>query len=207
MSGLLPSRNTRLFRYLVVGTGLCWAIAFVPVALAYQLELYGDGAMFSYAVAVRDVWAFHWHNISGRSSVFLFSLWPAEALVRLTGSPWAGILTYGFLFDSAPLIGLILTWVTDRSPGRTFFVYACASTALLCPLVFGFPTEMWLAQAAFWPTLAISHYASKTPPAPHWFLSRNWCSPSLTKGQLCCWSSSLARWPCEAFGINDSSAP
>jgi len=161
MSGLLPSRNTRLFGYLVVGTGLCWAIAFVPVALAYQLELYGDGAMFSYAVAVRDVWAFHWHNISGRSSVFLFSLWPAEALVRLTGSPWAGILTYGFLFDSAPLIGLILTWVTDRSPGRTFFVYACASTALLCPLVFGFPTEMWLAQAAFWPTLAISHYAKQ----------------------------------------------
>jgi len=47
MSGLLPSRNTRLFRYLVVGTGLCWAIAFVRVALAYQLEVYGDGAMFS----------------------------------------------------------------------------------------------------------------------------------------------------------------
>ena len=89
MSGLLPMHNTRLLRYLVVGTGLCWAIAFVPVALAYQLELYGDGAMFSYAVAVRDVWAFHWHNISGRSSVFLFSLWPAEILVRLTGSPWA----------------------------------------------------------------------------------------------------------------------
>jgi hypothetical protein len=39
MSGLLPSGNAQLFRYLVVGTGLCWAIAFVPVALAYQLEL------------------------------------------------------------------------------------------------------------------------------------------------------------------------
>src|SRR5215475_711600 len=161
MSDLAPRQDKLLFRRLVIATGLCWSVAFVFVALWYQLELYGDGAMFSYAVAVRDVWAFHWHNISGRSSVFLFSLWPAEALVRLTGSPWSGILTYGFLFDSAPLIGLILTWVTDRSPGRTFFVYACASTALLCPLVFGFPTEMWLAQAAFWPTLAISHYAKQ----------------------------------------------
>ena len=69
MPGLLHRRNIRAFRYLVVGTGLCWAIAFAPVALAYQLELYGDGAMFSYAVAVQDVWAFHWHNISGRVSV------------------------------------------------------------------------------------------------------------------------------------------
>ena len=61
-----PAATHASFRYLVIGTGLCWAIAFVPVALWYQLELYGDGAMFSYAVAVQDVWAFHWHNISGR---------------------------------------------------------------------------------------------------------------------------------------------
>ena len=162
MSGLLPRRNMRPFRYLVVGTGLCWAIAFVPVALAYQLELYGDGAMFSYAVAVQDVWAFHWHNISGRSSVFLLSLLPAETVVGFTGRPWAGILTYGFLFYIAPLAGLILTWLADRSPRRTLFAYACGSTALLCPLIFGFPTEMWFAQALFWPTLAVSHYAKRT---------------------------------------------
>jgi len=118
--------------------------------------------MFSYAVAVQDVWAFHWHNISGRSSVLLLSLWPAEAVVGFTGRPWARILTYGFLFYIAPLIGLILTGVADRSRGRILFVYACGSTALLCPLVFGFPTEMWFAQAVFWPTLAINHYAKRT---------------------------------------------
>jgi len=161
MSGQLPRRSARGFRCLVVGTGLGWAIAFVPVALWYQLELYGDGAMFSYAVAVQNVWAFHWHNISGRSSVFLFSLLPAETVVSF-GRPWAGILTYGFLFYIAPMAGLILTWLADRSRGRILFVYACGSTALLCPLVFGFPTEMWFAQAAFWPTLAISHYANRT---------------------------------------------
>jgi hypothetical protein len=33
---------------------------------------------------------------------------------------------------------------------------------LLCPLVFGFPTEMWFAHAAFWPTLAVSVYAKRT---------------------------------------------
>jgi hypothetical protein len=118
--------------------------------------------MFSYAVAVRDVWAFHWHNISGRSSVFFLSLLPAEAVVGATGSPWAGITTYGLLFYIAPLTGLVLTYATDRSRGRFIFFYACCSTAVLCPLVFGFPTEMWLAHAIFWPALAISHYAGRT---------------------------------------------
>ena len=55
-----------------------------------------------------------------------------------------------------------MTYAADRSPGRIIFVYACGSTALLCPLIFGFPTEMWLAHAIFWPALALSHYAKPT---------------------------------------------
>ena len=152
----------RALRRLVVATGLCWSVAFVVIALAYELELYGDGAMFSYAVAVQDVWGFHWHNISGRTSVFLLTLLPAETLVGITGDPWVGIIAYGFLFYIAPLAGLAVAYAADRSPGRLIFLYACGSTALLCPLVFGFPTEMCLAHAIFWPTLALSHYARST---------------------------------------------
>jgi hypothetical protein len=150
------------FRLLIVAAGVGWAIVFPLVALFFRLELYGDGAMFSYAVAVRDVWAFHWHNVSGRISVYLLTLLPAEALVRITGNPAAGIVAYGVQFYASPLIGLALTWATDRSPGRILFVYACGSTALLCPLIFGFPTEMWLAHALFWPALALGHYAKPT---------------------------------------------
>jgi hypothetical protein len=151
-----------LLRALVVGVGLCWSVAFIAVALWYRLELYADGAMFSYAVAVQDVWAFHWHNISGRLSVFVLSLLPAEIYVRLSGDPAAGIMVYGALFYAAPLVGLIGTFAADRSRNRLIFVYACCSTALLCPLIFGFPTEMWFAHAAFWPTLAVSHHAKRT---------------------------------------------
>jgi hypothetical protein len=150
------------FRRLVIAAGLCWSIAFAVIAPYYQLELYGDGAMFSYAVAVQDVWAFHWHNISGRTSVYLLTLLPAETLVAITGKPWSGIVVYGFLFYIAPLVGLAATYSADRSPGRLIFLYACGSTALLCPLIFGFPTEMWLAHAIFWATLALSHYARST---------------------------------------------
>jgi hypothetical protein len=162
MSGRALRLDGSSFRFLIVGAGLCWSVAFVVIALFYELELYGDGAMFSYAVAVRDVWAFHWHNISGRTSVFLLTLFPAETLVGITGNPWAGIVAYGLLFYISPLVGLAVTYAADRSPGRLIFVYACGSTALLCPLIFGFPTEMWLAHAIFWPTLALSHYAKTT---------------------------------------------
>ena len=151
-----------LLRALVVGVGLCWSVAFIAIALGYQLQLYADGAMFSYAVAVEDVWAFHWHNISGRLSVFFLSLLPAETYVRVSGNPGAGIMVYGALFYAAPLAGLIGTFAADRSRDRSIFVYACCSTALLCPLVFGFPTEMWFAHAVFWPTLAVSLYAKRT---------------------------------------------
>jgi hypothetical protein len=162
MSGRASRLDARSARFLIVGSGLCWSMAFPVIALFHQLELYGDGAMFSYAVAVQDVWAFHWHNISGRTSVFLLTLLPAEAVVASTGNPWAGIVAYGLLFYISPLVGLAVTYATDRSPGRIIFVYGCASTALLCPLIFGFPTEMWLAHAIFWPALALSHYAKPT---------------------------------------------
>lgn len=151
-----------MLRALVIGTGLVWSVAFVAVALGYGLELYADGAMFSYAVAAQDVWAFHWHNISGRMSVFFLTLLPAEAYVELTGNARAGVVVYGLLFYLAPLAGLIGTFAADRSRGRIIFAYACCSTALLCPLIFGFPTEMWLAHAVFWPALAVSHYAKRT---------------------------------------------
>ena len=78
-----------LLRRMVVVAGLGWAIAFPIIGLGYRLQLYGDGAMFSYAVAVEDVWAFHWHNISGRVAVFLLTLWPAETYIGLTGNPAA----------------------------------------------------------------------------------------------------------------------
>lgn len=111
---------------------------------------------------MQDVWAFHWHNISGRLFVYLIAEAPAELYVALTGDARGGIDLYGLLFFSSPLLGLVGTWAADRSPGRLLFAYACASTACLCPLVFGFPTEMWVAHALFWPTLAVCHYAKAT---------------------------------------------
>ena len=82
-----PRSNIDILRILVIGAGLCWSVAFVMVALHHELQLYADGAIFSYAVAVQDVWAFHWHNISPRVSVFFLTLWPAELYVGLTGDP------------------------------------------------------------------------------------------------------------------------
>jgi hypothetical protein len=146
-------------RNFAIVAGLGAAALFVVVGVRYDLQLYGDGSIFSYAVAVQDAWDFHWHNISGRFFVYLASLLPAEKYVELSGDPRGGIVFYGFLFFVTQALGLAGTYIADRSPGRIVFAYACASTAALCPLVFGFPTEVWMTHALFWLTLALCHYA------------------------------------------------
>lgn len=157
--GVAIRSDIALLRTIVVVAGLCWSFLFVVIGLGYELQLYADGSLFSYAVAVQDAWAFHWHNIPGRVFVYLFAYVPAQTIVGLTENAHTGVIVYGFLFFVAQLLGLAATFAADRSKGRILFCTACASTACLCPLVFGFPTEMWMAHAAFWPALAVCHYA------------------------------------------------
>lgn len=151
--------DAALLRPVVVATGISWSVLFLAIGLGYELQLYGDGSLFSYAVAVHDGWAYHWHNISGRLFVYLFSVLPAESYVELTGDAAGGVFIYGLLFFSSPALGLMATFAADRSADRVIFAYACFSTACLCPLVFGFPTEVWMTHALFWPTLALCHHA------------------------------------------------
>ena len=155
----LTSRSSSdVLHALAVSLGCAWAAAFILAGLAFELQLYGDGSIFSYAVAVEESWTYHWHNISGRIFVFLLAHWPAEVYVGLTGDAPGGIVLHGLLFFGAQAVGLALTFIADGSRGRVLFRAACISNAVLLPLVFGFPTEMWIAHAAFWPTLAAAHY-------------------------------------------------
>ena len=164
-SELVTSAGSRAafsaLRGVVIAFGLAWSCLFILVGVAYRLQLYGDGSIFAYAVAVRAGWDFHFRDISDRLFVYLYAHLPAETYVGLTGDARGGIALYGLLFFAAPLIGLAATFVADRSPRRIIFACACLSTACLSPLVFGFPTEMWVAHSLFWPALALCHYAGR----------------------------------------------
>lgn len=137
--------------------GILWAVVFAVVGVGAGLQLFADGSLFSYAIADRASWGFHFHNIPTRLTVHLLTHIPAEAYVGLTGDGAGGIRIYGLLFFAAPLAGLALTWALDRSEGRALTTVACAPTACLDPLVFGFPTEMWLSQSLVWPAFAAVH--------------------------------------------------
>lgn len=162
-AGAAPLTGLSILQKTVIGAGIVWALAFVVVGIRYQLQMYGDGSVFSYGVAIGESWAVHWHNIAGRTAVYVFCLAPAEAYVRLTQDAAGGVALYGLLFFGAQAAGLAGTFILDRSARRIVFTAGCASTACLCPLVFGFPTEMWMAHAIFWPTLAVCHFARMGP--------------------------------------------
>jgi hypothetical protein len=142
-------------RVLMIAAGVGTSIIFITVGVLSDLQMFGDGSIFSYAVAAESAWSFHWHNISGRLFTYVFAYIPAEAYVALTKNAKGGIFIYGLLFFSAPMLGLFVTLAADRTSSRVIFGYACLSTICLCPLVFGFPTEMWIAHAVFWPALAV----------------------------------------------------
>src|SRR6187551_749511 len=105
------ARAAQRLRGIVVSAGLAAALLFPIVGLAAELQMYGDGSIFSYAVAAQQAWAFHWHNISGRLLSYVFAYIPAEAWVGLTGNAKGGIFIYGLLRLLAPLFALIVTFI------------------------------------------------------------------------------------------------
>lgn len=151
--------DTWLLRAAIVVSAVFACFLFVMVGTGFRLHLYADGSLFSFGIAAQDAWNIHWHNIPGRLTVYLYAHVLPQAVVSLSADTELGLRLYSLLFFMAPLLGLTATWAADRSTGKTLFVFACASTLLQCPLIFGFPTEMWIAHSLFWPALAICHFA------------------------------------------------
>src|SRR5262249_29985742 len=83
--------DARMLRRLVVMLGLGWSILFVLIGVGFRLQLYGDGSIFSYSIAVEAGWGYHFHNIADRMFVYAFSHLPAEAYVALTRDARGGI--------------------------------------------------------------------------------------------------------------------
>src|SRR6185295_11376171 len=71
-------------RDLAIAAGVGTSILFLIVGISTELQMFGDGSIFSYAIAAREAWAFHWHNIPGRLFSYLFVHVPAQAYVGLT---------------------------------------------------------------------------------------------------------------------------
>lgn len=146
---------------MVTALAIAWCAAFLVVGLGARLLLYADGGIFAYAVAAADSWDFHFRQIPARAAAWALTAGLGEAVTRITGVPEWGVWAYHAAFLALPSLGLLATWGADRT-GR-ILPWAAASTALLLPLAFGFPTELWVAHAAFWPALALGWHAAPLP--------------------------------------------
>lgn len=141
-------------RFIIPGLALGWCVMFPIIGMLGRFYLFGDGALFAYAVAADDGWAFHWRQISGRVAAFAYAALPGQVWGRISGDPSDGVTLYAALFFLAPAVGLAVTWCADRT--GVVRLWAALSIVLLCPFVFGFPTELWVTHAAIWPALALA---------------------------------------------------
>ncbi len=105
----------RSLQMLVIAAGVGSSIVYIIAGVFSELQMFGDGSIFSYAVAAESAWSFHWHNISGRLFTYVYAYIPAEAFVALTKSAKGGIVVYGLLFFAAPMLGLLVTLAADRT--------------------------------------------------------------------------------------------
>lgn len=133
---------------------LAWCAAFILLALGARTYLFADGSLFAYGVAAGEAWAFHWRNIPTRVAAYLYAPLPGQIWVALSGDAAAGVALYAALHAAAPALGLAASWVADRS--GVIRLWAAACVVLCCPMLFGFPTEMWVGMAAFWPAMALA---------------------------------------------------
>lgn len=133
-----------------------WCAAFPLVGLWARLHWFADGSLFSYAVAAGQGWEYHWRQIPGRVAAFLYATAPAQLL-----GGEAGVWLYAALWFAAPALSLALAWRLDRD--GHIRPWAALSSALLLPFLFGFPTELWISHAAFWPALALLWRAAPAP--------------------------------------------
>ena len=135
------------------GVAWAWALAFPVLALGFRVNLFADGALFTYAVGVGDSWGHHWHNIAGRAAVWALVLRPAEWLGALSGRVAVAEAAYVLLFHLWPLACLAVV-ARSGAPGWVGRAAVLSHVGLL-PFVFGFPTEMWVAHGAIWAALAL----------------------------------------------------
>jgi hypothetical protein len=149
-STLLPTAfHSRAFFWFTLAVSIGYAIVYVVT----DLNLFYDGAGFSFLVATSRPWDLFWCNFPGRFTTFLLTVFPAQLLGEVTGSGSGAVLFYAILYICLPTLGVVATRFLDSTDDKHFSAYCNVATLTTLFYTFGFPTEVWILFGLFWPTL------------------------------------------------------
>lgn len=150
--GQVPLRLT-IAAYVLVVT------AAPAVFVAFRLNGYADGGLFSFAILAGRSWDFVWANFSGRLAAYALTVRPAELYLAWTGDATGALRLYALLFGGLPCLGLLASLAFLPAGRRKELIWPAFAFLTAGLLTFGFPTETWLTLSAFWPLLFALRYA------------------------------------------------
>lgn len=150
--------RTRLLPAAVYSPVFFWftlavSILYAAVFVATDLNLFYDGGLFSAVVAVGRPWEIYFCNFPARLGAYSLGVIPAAQFGRLTGSGAGAVHLYAILYICWPTLGVVATRLLDNTTDKHVSAFCNVATLTTPYYAYGFPTEVWISFALFWPTL------------------------------------------------------
>lgn len=148
---LEPSARQATLLY-VLSAGLL-AIGAVAGAVCGVMA-FADGGYFVFGMATGDPWHLFWNNVPQRAAAYVITIAPLEwALDRGLLSVASLLPIYSAVFLGFPVACMALAPLSLGREQRRLLIYPALALAGIAPLLYGFPTEVWLMLGAFWVVL------------------------------------------------------
>src|SRR5262249_15611253 len=152
------------FFWRAMGFNFAFAVAYVTA----ELTLCSDGSFFSFTMAVRRPWDLLCCNFPcRRSTADLLTSAPALLNHQAIRTATSSQRLYAITSLCWPGVGIMATRMLYRTADKRCSAYFNVASLTTPLFTFGFPTEVWMTCALFWPALCCCACANPSS-VPFW---------------------------------------